>query len=462
MKTINSKKIRLVMVAAYAGLIVSCTNFTDIDLPKSQLSSESVFEDKGTADAAMTNIYSQIRENGLLTGNRAGLSALLGLYTDEQQFYGLSGTPQSNFYNNTLFASGTEIADLWNSSYNQIYGANAVLEGVAGSASLSATDKRQLTGEALFVRAIIHFYLVNSFGPVPFINSTNYKTNSIVSRMPETEVYGLIKKDLEDAVGLLTADYIGSDRVRPNKFAAKALLSRICLYMELWEESSDNASAVINQSDLYKWPQSNEGIFLKESASTIWQLMPSSAGSNTYEGNNFIFLQGPPPNAAVTSELINAFSDADLRKKNWLKSVTDGTSTWYHANKYKQQSATPSSVEYSIVLRTAEQYLIRAESRAHSGDLIGAKEDLNKIRNLAGLANTSAETAQQLIDAVLEERRLELFSEFGHRFFDLKRTGRLDGVLSQKKPKWKTSCRVLPLPQSELLLNPNLTQNDEY
>lgn len=450
------------MLASYAGLIISCSNFTDIDLPDTQLSSDVIFEDKGTANAAVTNIYSKIRESGLLTGNRSGLSAELGLYADELQFYGLSGTAQANFYNNTLFATGSEIAELWNSSYSQIYAANAVLEGVDKSTSLSDADKRSFRGEALFSRGLIHFYLLNSFGPIPFISTTDYKTNSKVRRMAESEVYALVKKDLEAAAGLLPVEYIGTDRVRPNKFAAKALIARVCLYLELWEEASDNASAVLNQTSLYKWPQSNEGVFLKESSSTIWQLMPSRAGLNTYEGNSFIFLQGPPPNSAVSSDLVNAFTDIDLRKKNWLKAVSDGTTTWYHPFKYKKQSSTASSVEYSIVLRTSEQYLIRAESRAHSGDLIGAKQDLNKVRNLAGLADTPAETVQQMIDAVMQERRLELFSEFGHRFFDLKRTGRLDIVLSAKKPQWKTSCRVLPIPQSELLLNSNLTQNADY
>jgi hypothetical protein len=61
------------------------------------------------------------------------------------------------------------------------------------------------------------------------------------------------------------------------------------------------------------------------------------------------------------------------------------------------------------------------------------------------------------------ERRLELFTEFGHRFFDLKRTGRLEQELSIVKPQWKKINQLLPLPESELVLNPNLNpQNDGY
>ena len=462
MKTYSYKSTYIALLPLLASLIFGCSNFTEIELPSSQLSSKAVFEDKSTANAAMAEIYAKIRENGLLTGHRTGLSSQLGLYADELEYYGQSGTAQANFYNNTLFASGSEIAELWNSSYKQIYEANSVLEGVAKSSSLVLADKRQLSGEALFVRGLIHFYLLNCFGPVPYIAGTDYKKNSIVKRMSEQEVYKLIKKDIEEAVEFLPANYSSNERERPNKGAAQALLARVCLYMELWDEASNNASAVLNQTLLYVWPSSIEGIFLKESKSTIWQLTPALSGSNTYEGNTFIFLQGPPPFASISTDLLNAFTNDDLRKKHWLKAVNNGSLIWYHAYKYKKQSSTPSSSEYSIVLRMAEQYLIRSECRAHLGDLIGAKEDLNKIRNLAGLGNTSAETAEQLIDAAIDERRLELFTEYGHRFFDLKRTDRLDNVLVPVKMQWKTYCRVMPLPQSELILNPNLTQNAEY
>lgn len=451
------------LLLALIGLLSACAKFIDVDQPASQLTTSTVFEDKATANAAMTEIYSKIRDGGLLTGYPFGLSNLLGLYTDEMQYYGVSGTGQANFYNNALLPSDPELSGLWNSSYNQIYAANSVLEGVNKSTALPLADKQQLTGEALFVRALIHFYLLNSYGPIPYITTTDYKKNSTVLRMSEAAVYSQIKNDLEQAVDLLPRDYEGAERVRPNKGAAQAILARVCLYMELWEAAANAASAVLNQTDLYVWPTSLDLLFEKESGATIWQLMPAQAGRNTYEGNIFIFAQGPPHTVAITGNLFNAFSNDDLRKTQWLKAVTDGTTTWYHAYKYKKQSNTASSAEYSIVLRMAEQYLIRAEARAHTGDLIGAKADLNKTRNLAGLGNTPASTAAQIIDAVLVERRLEFFTEYGHRFFDLKRTGKLNQVLSPSKPQWDTNDRLLPIPESELSLNPNLNpQNAGY
>lgn len=454
---------RLLLLSAIISLLSACSKFTEVDLPSSQLTSGNVFESKSTANAAMVDIYSQIRDKGLLTGYQSGLSNQFALYADEFQFYGFSLTIQAKFYNNTLSATDAAIAELWESSYSQIYAANAVIEGVGKSTALASADKQQLTGEALFVRALIHFYLVNTFGSVPYIKTTNYQENKTVVRMAEAEVYALVKSDLEQSVTLLPPQYTGAERVRANKWAAQALLARVCLYMQKWDEAATSASAVLSQSEVYKWPTDISGVFLKESLATIWQLMPKTNVENTYQGNIFIFLQGPPPSTAISVSLFGAFADNDLRREQWLKKVTNGTSTWYHAYKYKENSNTSSSKEYSVVLRIAEQYLIRSEARARQGNLLGAKDDLNKVRNLAGLGNTLANTPDEIIDAVLQERRLEFFTEFGHRFFDLKRTGKLDQVLSPIKPKWKTTDRILPIPESELSLNPNLKpQNAGY
>ena len=454
---------RSLLLLAFVWLLSACSKFTDVVLPPSQLSPNNVFDQKSTANAAMVDIYSKIRDRSLLTGLTTGLSSQLGVYTDELQYYGLSGTDKANFYNNTLLATSTEVAGLWSSSYNQIYAANAVIEGVNQSTSLTNADKDQLIGEALFIRGLIHFYLVNTFGPIPYIKTTNYQQNRSVTRLAETEAYTLIKSDLELASTLLPAQYIGTERVRPNKWAAQAMLARLCLYMEKWDEAATAASNVLNQADLYKWPTDLNGVFLKDNASTIWQLMPATATANTREGSTFIFIQGPPPSVAISESLYNAFTVNDLRRNQWLKKVTSGNSSWYHANKYKENTTTASSKEYSIILRIAEQYLIRSEARARQGNLSGAKDDLNKVRNLAGLTNTIANTADEIVDAVLQERRLELFTELGHRFFDLKRLGKLNSALSSLKPQWNNNDRLLPIPESELLLNPNLKpQNAGY
>lgn len=464
MKNILLKKEMLpIWIIGIAILLTNCDSFTEVALPESQLTADAVFKDPITANAAMTDIYTKMRDNGMFTGLFTGLSNQLGLYSDELTSYYNPGSLSFNFGNNSLQASGTEIAQLWNSSYSQIYAANAVIEGVDHAVDLTDHDRNHLKGEALFVRALIHFYLVNSFGGVPYTKTTNYAVNRIAHRTAENDALLLVKSDLEQAIALLPESYSSPERVRPNRYAAYAMLARVNLYLHLWDEASNAASAVLNQTDVYVWENDLDKIFLKESTTTIWQLMPAMLGDNTKEAKTFMFFSGPPPSSSLSPTTLNAFEANDKRKGHWTKMITKGVNSWSHAYKYKVSSNTGSSVEYSIVLRLAEQYLIRAEARAQQGDLVGAKEDLNKIRNTAGLDDTPATSSTEIIAAVLKERQTELFCEFGHRFFDLKRNGLLDTALSPEKPGWNTTDRLLPLPQKELLLNPNLApQNESY
>lgn len=459
------KKITMVLLAAFFSAMVftieSCDSFVDIDKPNSQLTSDVVFENKATAVAAMTDIYAQMRDNGILTGNRTGMGYLLGNYTDELVAYETGAYSAESFYNNALLPSDPLISSIWNSAYNQIYAANAVIAGVENSKTLIEADKKQLKGEALFVRALNHFYLVNLFGDIPYATSTDYRINSRLLRTPVNEVTVNIRQDLETAVGLLGQNYVSAQRVRPNKAVAQSLLARVYLYSNLWAEASDMASAVLNNESLYVLEQDLNNEFLKESKSTIWQFAPEFEGQNTAEAKAFIFREGPPLSAALSNSLLESFTGSDQRKDIWTLAVTNGSESWDHPYKYKNDTDGENSEEYSVVLRIAEQYLIRAEARAHQGDLIGAKEDLNKIRKRSGLSQTNAQSSVEIIDAVMQERKLEFFTEYGHRFFDLKRSGKIDVTL-QSKPGWNNYASLWPIPLSELQTNPLISQNPGY
>ena len=436
--------------------LVSCDRFVNVDQPNSQLTGSAVFEDNTTATAAMKDVYAKMRDNGLLTGKSIGLSNLLGQYTDELVCYQTGNTTAEPFYNNALTASNGYVQQLWNSTYNQIYAANAVIEGVTASTSLTGTQKNQLVGEALFVRALLHSYLAGVFGGCPYITTTDYQQNSIVHRLSTMAVYDHCIADLEEAATLLPENYISTERIRPNQYAAQALLARLYLYSGHWAEASNAASAVLNQTGMYVWEPDLDKVFLKECTSTIWQFSAGGGYANAQEGALFIFNAGPPPTVALSPTLYNSFATVDLRKSHWTRSITDGTTTWYQPYKYQQDNSSTTTTSYSVMLRLSEQYLIRAEARALQGDLIGAKQDLDFVRINAGLGGTTATTGAALVTAVLEERRFEFFTEVGMRFFDLQRTGALDAVLTPEKPGWNSTDGLWPVPQSELLINPNL------
>lgn len=452
----------LVVGLLIVSLLQSCDEFTQTDMPVTELNAVAVFEEMNTANAAMANVYAQLRDNGMLTGRTTGISKELGLYADELTWYGNSNESSANFYNNTLIPTHETVADWWNRGYSQIYAANAIIEGVGLSEKLSQAQKDQLIGEAKFVRGLLHFYLLQLYGDVPFITGTDYNYNKSVKRLATASVYDLIIADLEEAIGLLPEAYLSPERTRPNSYVAKALLARVYLYAGKWAEAANSASAVLNQSELYVWETELNSVFLKESSSTLWQYAGRSATRNTDDGTTFIFTAAPPNSVALSATLLNSFEVGDQRKEQWTHGVSDGNSTFYHPFKYKKRGASSPQLEYTVVLRLAEQYLIRAEARARQGDLIGAKEDLNVVRTRAGLDNTTALSDVALLNAILHERQVEFFTEFGHRFMDLKRFGALNAALAGK-PDWDATEEHLPLPQSELNLNPNLgSQNPGY
>jgi len=443
-------------------LVSNCDDFIDVDSPNSQLTTDTVFEDETTATAAIIDIYAQMRENGIITGRIDGLSSLLGTYADELVSFENGIYTTESFYNNSLLPSSNYVSNIWNASYSQIYAANAILEGIDDSDTLTENVKSQLQGEALFIRAFLHFHLVNTYGDIPYVATTDYNENSNVIRMPIETVYQAIISDLEVSIGLLNTSYSNSERTRPNKSTAQAFLARVYLYHGDFEEAETMTTSVINNTENYALEENIDDVFLANSMSTIWQLSPGASGANTYEAITFIFYEGPPNQVSLNDNLISQFEDNDLRKTHWVAEVSDGDESWYHSFKYKLDYSTGSSSENSIVMRLAEQYLIRSEARAMLGDITGSKEDLNQVRNRAGLPNTDVNSQNELIETILQERNLELFTEFGHRFFDLKRLGRLDDTLSLKSG-WNTNDHLWPLPLTELIANPNLSpQNPGY
>ncbi|MAM28222.1 MAG: RagB/SusD family nutrient uptake outer membrane protein [Flavobacteriaceae bacterium] len=451
-----------VMLSVIVFLLVSltaCSNL-ELDSPKHLIKGETLFTDSHAVQAAMVGIYANLRENTILTGGHQGLSALLGTYADELDYYSPFGLPEEQFYKNTLSPSDPVIAEIWNNAYNQIYAANAIIEGVKDSPYFTQEEQTAFTGEALFIRAIIHFYLVNLYGDIPYITTTDYRINKTVSRQPETTVYEVISTDLLQAVDDLPEIDSSGAHLRPTKYTAMALLARVYAYTQQWQLATQYATQVINNNS---WEPAIENVFLKNSSSTLWQFSSGASRSNTLEAQTFIVLAAPPNTMALNNSLAASFEEADLRKEHWLGTVTDGTTTWYFPYKYKQRTGSGTAVEYSIVMRMAEQYLIRAEANTHLGNFEQARADIDKIRERAGLASTSAISQSQLKAAILQERRVELFTEHGHRFFDLKRNQQLDPVLTPVKPGWEPHDKLLPLPEKELLVNPNLQpQNPGY
>ncbi|MES1181590.1 MAG: RagB/SusD family nutrient uptake outer membrane protein, partial [Flavobacterium sp.] len=446
-----------------------CKKFVDIDSPKTQLVSESVFKSDATATAAMLGIYSSLMNSNYSFIN-SQITIQGGLSSDELVDYSHE-LPYAETYENSLSPDNSNVMVLWRDTFNYIYQSNAVIEGLTNNNNLTADTKSQLMGEAKFIRALCHFYLVNFFGDIPYIQSTDYKVNNTVSRLPASDVYKLIIADLKDSQTLLNEDYVDAqnnaynsdpERIRPNKAAATALLARVYLYTQDWANAEAQSNSVISNAAVYSLvPDLNE-VFLKNSKEAIWQLMPVTPGINTPEGFQLI-LTAAPGYFAISNDLLNSFEPDDNRKNDWIGQITDGTDTYYYPFKYKVINS-DNLTEYYMVLRLAEQYLIRAEARCQLNDIAGAVGDVNVIRERAGLPDLPATLSQaDCLAAIEKERRSEMFVEMGDRWLNLKRLNHADLVLQPlKSPNWQPTDVLYPVPQVQLIADVNMIQNPGY
>lgn len=479
MKSVKKNIIGLT-ICIICTMLLSCKKFVEVDAPITGLNSDNVYNSNSTAVSVLTGIYTKMSASSFSGGGLTSMSLLPALSSDEISiFSGNTNATFIHYYDNLLTSSNTAGADFWENIYPLIFSINSAIEGISNSSSLLALIKKQLLGEAKFLRAFCFFYLVNLYGDVPLPITSDYKVNSILSRTPTIEVYDQIIIDLKEAKELLSPDFLDisllnttTERVRPNKWAAIALLARVYLFRGDYLNAEANASEVLNNNELFKILPLNQ-VFLKNSHEAIWQLQPVITGFNTKEARTFVLTLGLNDGANpfyLSDNLMRSFEVADKRKSSWIGIFKDSFSVpskdYYYSYKYKSATYNDPVIEYSMVFRLAEQYLIRAESRVHSGNLSGAANDLNIVRNRAGLRKTMAATKETLLTAILHERQVELFTEWGHRWFDLKRTGMIDEVMSVVTPlkggTWNTDWQLYPIPLYELQQDLNLKQNRGY
>lgn len=458
--------------------LLSCKKWVQVDPPNNALSRNNIFTDNGTAASTLTGIYSNMSGDNyaFVTGSNS-ISVKCGLSADELTLFGGSAANQTLqiYYRNNLSSSSNGL--FWNPFYQTLLQINSSIAGLQGSTGLTPAVKTQLLGEALFLRGFVNFYLVTLYGKAPLVLSANYQLNSTIPSASSSQIWQQIHTDLTDASKLLSDVYLDgtvinstTERVRPTRWAAYALLSRSYLFSGNWDSAEIAATIVINNSSLFGLDSLND-TFLKNSMESIWQLQPVHDGQNTMDANTFILISGPNTSnkpVYLSSFLLNAFEPGDERFTDWVALDSSTGENFYYPFKYKNSTYNSGSpvTEYLMVLRLSEQYLIRAEARCEKNNLAGAISDLNMIRNRAGLPNTNAISQAEILKAIQHERQVELFTEWGTRWLDLKRTGSVDSVMSAVTPKkggmWDTNWQLYPVPIYDIQHNSNISQNPGY
>ncbi|WCT10700.1 RagB/SusD family nutrient uptake outer membrane protein [Mucilaginibacter jinjuensis] len=454
-----------------------CKKSIEVGPSKVSATSSNAFTSNSAAQTVVAGILTKMSVGDFYQGP-SSVSLCMGLASDELVSLSTNASSLGSFYTNSYTALVPP--PFWTTMYRELFYCNTAINGITASSAITPAVKAQLLGELKFIRAYIYFYAVNLYGTPPLTLTDDYTVNNVLANTPADQVYAQIIKDLTDAQSSLAdniyVDGTGAtvtDRVRPNKQVATAMLARVYLYLQDWKNAEAQASAVIANSNYTLVTNLNQ-VFLKGSKETLWALQPvSTVNLNTIDA---AYLIVNTSSAAVTQlplnkALVNSFEAGDGRLANWTGTYTTTSApitTYRYANKYKVSSNSPTVAvtEYPIMMRFAEQYLIRAEARAQQGNTGGAAADLNAIRLRAGLAATTFTTQTDLLNAIYHERQVELFTEWGHRWFDLKRTGKLDAVMTTVAPTkaatWSSYKQLMPIPSGDILADPNLKQNTGY
>lgn len=486
----------------FSTLFSSCKKLVEIEPPVGSISQDNIFTNNSTAIAALAGIYKEMINGTTVsfTGS-SSISFWAGMSADEfTLFSGISTERENAYYKNRLSAIDVPVigSEHWSYLYNMVYRCNAAIEGLTHTSAeaLTPSVRQQLLGEAKFLRAFFYFYLVNMYGNVPLVVQTDPAINVILPRSPKAAVYDLIVNDLLDAKEKLSPEYLAAtlsgssiERVRPTRWAATALLSRAYLYLDQHEKAEIQATELITNTAKFQIEALNS-VFVKTSREAIWQLQPIDQFFNTRDARLFVITSMGPNNSQpvyLSPQLLTSFENGDNRQTdgNWVNSRTVGSVTYRYPFKYKlfaqdtlikPASGTMFMGEFLTVFRLGEQYLIRAEARIRQNRIAEGINDVNVLRSRArgplpgDLPDLPASLSQNdALTAVLHERQVELFSEWGHRWFDLKRTGKVDQVMtvvtplkSQGLSQWQSYQQLYPIPQTDIDKAPNLQQNPGY
>lgn len=458
------------------GFFSNCTKeFLEVD-DTQRLFRESYVKDISTMQEYVNGIYFRLSR---FFESREAESSYAELVADNLKPASPTSAPSvAAHYNWVQGEFNGNMTTLWQNTYLTIRMCSFVIEEVDKYAGENMSQANNLKGQALAIRALLHFKLVNVFSQtykftpdgshlgIPYIISSDI-TDSY-NRLTVSEVYDKLISDVESAIEVLPA--VSSDTRYMNRNAAKALLARTYLFKGDYSSAKSLALEVVQQVPLMSIAEGypNDIYKLKEPSKTesLFQLSPSSA-------SNFLgrYVRRNPILYVATddiAQLINENSN-DIRKF-WITS----TATGWRITKFPTNAApeanpvvsSPENAYYPVIIRSSEMILTVAEAAAKTNDEGTANEFINAIRKRSDpLISDLNATGQALLDSIYKERRKELAFE-GLRLFDLMRVGkpvnRMDAVQGAPNTlSYPNNKAISPIPYQEVRLT-GLPQNDGY
>ncbi len=484
----------LVLGLIALGFVACSDDFVNVN--SQNQNSETYFNTEEDYQNALVGAYDMLQSSYLnvMLGEIASANTLAGgeSATDVigiQQIDDMIHTPTNE-----------QLRSIWSWMYAGINRANYILEF---QNNIEFDNKPNVIGQARFLRAYYYFELVKWFGDVPLVVDQRilFGAQFEIDRTPKAEVYAQLEADLIYAADNLP--FVQEETGRVTKGAALGLLGKIYLYQEKWSDAAQTFDTLIQTGPYDLMPDFSllfENDF-ENSMESVFEVQYTDL-----EGAGFGCLQCSEGNVAVgfngprnfngplfesgfsfnvpTQATYDLYSEQDLRRDIAILNIeafaadnqdynsgagvsyTEGYEhTGFFNRKYIPRQGDANIGDQNLTnpnnyrsIRFADVLLMAAEAHNKSGNDGVARAYLNRVRNRAGLVDTSASGAA-LEDAIYFERRLELVGE-GHQFFDAVRTGRapqeIEGFVAGKN-------ELFPIPEIEILLTGNRwQQNPNY
>lgn len=444
------KKLSIILLlTTFLAALTSC-DVLDTE-PQLSLDAETALADGAAAEAILLGAYSRL-QGGFYYGIEYTLNNdLIADNAHWQGFYDSQLELDSGF----VPISNLWVGQAWVSIYRVVNIANLLIDGVPGIEDDAFATRDRVLGEAHALRALAYFDLLRVFGHHYDLNSNyglplllepieNNDFNLIpdLARSSVADTYQQIQSDLDTALSLMDGY---EDNTRMSYWPTLALRARVNLYQQDYAAAYDDADDVINLS--FATLEENVAdlhLTTGTSSESLFDLVFSDQDQSSY----FTFMyQRDEYN--VHPSLTEAFEEGDERR---------GLIEFVRNSDRSMKWSDPNNANNARILRLAEMYLIRSEAAAYrDNDPNAGTDDLNTIRNRAGLDDIGPfATMDEYDDAILQERRIELNYE-GHRFFDLVRFDKIEEVLGMSDFR-----KVLPIPRDELMASQNLEQNPGF
>jgi hypothetical protein len=436
---------------ALVFIVLSCNKVLDVK-PVASVPASDAIKGKVGVERAIIGSYNSLQAVGLYSRNAIAVGDLAAdnlTWTGTMLEYG-------QVENKPIPAENTIVEGMWAAAYDGINRVNNVLYQLPGIEGLTQDEFDNFEGEALFIRALLHYNLATYFGGVPIKTQPTTDLSSIdVERSTLIQVYDSIISDLSTAKVKLAATKVTG---RANSFSASALLAKV--YLSKFQLANDQASTALAITEAgsviagggYSLPVYST-LFdpAIPSAESIFEIVYDVTNYNRLAQYFYSRDLSGRYEFAPTTGLIQSFEPGDVRLNATI--TYDGKNKPFGI-KYNDVSGGADRV---YVLRLAEIYLIRAEALAYSnGSVESIQADINSIRKRAGLGNTTASSIADLKLAIENECRHEFAFE-GHRWPDLVRTKRAASLLG-----FDEKYVLFPIPLSEVQTNKLMIQNPGY